>query len=130
MITLTLLHPLQEVPVQSWTFKNESTIRVGRASDNEVVLYSAVVSRYHLEFKKTEQSWEAINLGANGTYVNGKSITIVSLVDGMTLRLANSGPKILVKIDSEFLRQNAEDSFARKAFKEQILKRSRDTLIN
>lgn len=129
MITLTLLHPLQEIPVQSWTFKDKSIIRLGRASDNEVVLYSAVVSRYHVEIQKTERSWEAVNLGANGTYIEGKSIAKAPLFDGMTLRLASSGPKILVKIDSENSQQDALNN-ARQARKEQILKRSKDTLIN
>lgn len=67
-ITLTLLLPGKSVAVQSWTFESEQTIRVGRAADNDVVLYSAVVSRHHLELRREEEAWVAINLGANGTY--------------------------------------------------------------
>ncbi|UXE62355.1 MAG: hypothetical protein KA717_06040 [Woronichinia naegeliana WA131] len=40
MITLTLLLPGKTVPVQSWTFETESVVRVGRAADSDVVLYS------------------------------------------------------------------------------------------
>lgn len=100
MITLTLLHPIQPVPVQSWTFKNEQKIGIGRSTSNEVVLYSAVVSRHHVEIRKAGQEWELVNLGANGTYVDGKRITKTLVVDGMIMRLASSGPKIMIQIES------------------------------
>ncbi|MEQ8959526.1 MAG: FHA domain-containing protein, partial [Coleofasciculus sp. C2-GNP5-27] len=97
MITLTLLHPLQSVPVQSWPFKSESVIRIGRSTDNDVILYSAVVSRHHVELRRNSSGWRIISLGANGTYIDGKRITQVSVVDGMIIRLASSGPKIQIR---------------------------------
>ncbi|BAZ44968.1 FHA domain protein [Chondrocystis sp. NIES-4102] len=101
MITLSLLHPLQSVAVQSWTFHNESSIKIGRATNNEVVLYSAVVSRHHVEIKKTgDNTWEVVNLGSNGTYIDGERVDQVPVVDGMIFRLATSGPKILIKIET------------------------------
>ncbi|MEW6496735.1 MAG: FHA domain-containing protein [Cyanobacteriota bacterium] len=101
MITLTLLHPLQSVPVQSWTFEPESVIRIGRSTDNEVILYSAVVSRHHVELRRNGLEWEIVSLGANGTYIDGKRITQVPVVDGMIIRLASSGPKIQIHIEEE-----------------------------
>ncbi len=101
MITLTLLHPLQSVAVQSWTFHTESSIKIGRSTNNEVVLYSAVVSRHHVEIRKTGQQWEVINLGANGTYINGERIEQAPVTNGIVVRLASSGPKILIKIEPE-----------------------------
>lgn len=98
MITLTLLHPLQSIPVQSWTFERESVIRIGRSTDNDVILYSAVVSRHHVEIRCTDSKWEIVNLGANGTYLDGKRITQVPLVDGVTIRLARSGPNIQIHV--------------------------------
>ena len=74
MITLTLLHPTKTTPVQSWTFKTTATIRIGRSTDNEVVLYSAVVSRHHLEIRHENNHWEIVNLGTNGTYIEEKLI--------------------------------------------------------
>ncbi|AIE74407.1 MULTISPECIES: FHA domain-containing protein [unclassified Synechocystis] len=100
-ITLTLLLPGKSVPVQSWTFESESAIRVGRAADNDVVLYSAVVSRHHLELQREQDGWVAINLGANGTYLESKTVDKLPLEDGMVLRLASSGPKIQIKLQSE-----------------------------
>ena len=98
VITLTLLHPLQSVPVQSWTFESESLVRIGRSTDNDVILYSAVVSRHHVELRLNNSGWEVVSLGANGTYVDGKPITKVPVVDGMVIRLASSGPKIQIRI--------------------------------
>jgi pSer/pThr/pTyr-binding forkhead associated (FHA) protein len=100
VITLTLLHPLQSVPVQSWTFESESVVQIGRSTDNHVILYSAVVSRHHVELRLSGSGWEVVSLGANGTYLDGKRITQVPVVDGMVIRLASSGPKIQIRIGS------------------------------
>jgi pSer/pThr/pTyr-binding forkhead associated (FHA) protein len=101
VITLNLLHPNQSIPVQNWTFPTETKIRIGRAIDNEVVLYSAVVSRYHVELRRNGNQWEVINLGANGTFIGDKSIEQTPASDGMIVRLASSGPKIQLHIPSE-----------------------------
>lgn len=99
VITLTLLHPLQDTPVQNWTFEKEPVIRIGRSTDNNVILYSAVVSRHHVELRRGDDGqWELWNVGTNGTYVDGKRITQVSVVDGTVIRLARSGPKIKISI--------------------------------
>lgn len=103
MITLTLLHPSQATPLQHWQFDNDqSTILIGRALDNHVVLYSAVVSRRHLEIRHNDRdNWELENLGANGTFLNGKAIEKTAAVDGMVVRLATSGPQIQIRLIDE-----------------------------
>ncbi|MBD1901741.1 FHA domain-containing protein [Trichocoleus sp. DQ-A3] len=101
MITLTLLHPIQSIPVQNWTFEPESVvIRIGRSTENDVILYSAVVSRHHVEIRRSASDWEVVSLGANGTYLDGKRIDQVPVVDGMIIRLASSGPQIQIRIGS------------------------------
>lgn len=98
-IALTLLHPSQSTPVQSWTFDSTSVIQIGRANDSDVILYSAVVSRHHLELRCQDgDRWEIVNYGANGTYINGKPISKVSVSDGMVIRLGESGPKIRIRL--------------------------------
>ena len=99
MITLSLLNP-DGAPIQSWSFKKELTIKVGRATDNDVVLYSAVVSRRHVELRHNESDWEVVNVGTNGTYIEGKKINKSKVENGTILRLAYSGPQILIRIDS------------------------------
>jgi len=103
VITLTLLHPSQPTPLQHWQFDNDqSTILIGRALDNHVVLYSAVVSRRHLEIHRNDSNdWELENLGANGTFLNGKPLEKTAVVDGMVVRLATSGPQIQIRLIDE-----------------------------
>jgi pSer/pThr/pTyr-binding forkhead associated (FHA) protein len=101
VITLTLLLPGKAIPVQNWTFESNTTIRIGRAADNDVVLYSAVVSRHHLELRLGDRGWEAVNIGANGTYVEGQAITSLPVEDGLVVRLASSGPKIQIHLEKE-----------------------------
>jgi pSer/pThr/pTyr-binding forkhead associated (FHA) protein len=98
VITLTLLHPIQSTPVQSWTFERDDVIRIGRSTDNQVVLYSAVVSRHHVELRQSSDSWEVVSLGANGTYIDGKRVIRVPVQDGLTFRLARSGPNLQVHL--------------------------------
>ncbi|MBZ8181000.1 FHA domain-containing protein [Oscillatoria salina] len=98
MISLTLLHPTKSVPIQSWTFESESVIKIGRSTDNHVVMYSAVVSRHHLELINKPEGWEIVNYGTNGTYVEGEPIAQAAVVDGMVIRLGESGPKIRIRI--------------------------------
>ena len=101
MITLTLLHPLKSIPVQKWTFPPNTVIRIGRANNNNVVLYSAVVSRHHVEIRPRGEDWALINRGSNGTFINGKKVKKVLVKDGMVVRLASSGPKIQIKLNDD-----------------------------
>lgn len=116
MITLILLNPFQSVPAQSWSFEQESVIRIGRSTDNNVVLYSAVVSRYHVELRRRGTKWEIVNLGTNGTYLEGKPISQVPVVDGMIIHLARSGPKIQIRLGKKALEElkaiSAEETMA------------------
>lgn len=106
MINLTLLHSQKTLPCQTWCFEDKSVIRIGRSPDNDVVIYSAVVSRYHLELHRISGNyWKIVNLGTNGTYVNEvgvcssslRPIAQVPVIDGMVIRLASSGPRIKIQ---------------------------------
>jgi pSer/pThr/pTyr-binding forkhead associated (FHA) protein len=99
VILLNLLHPQESLPAQSWTFEDKTVIRVGRANDNHVVLYSAVVSRHHVELRQVETGWEIVSLGANGTYVDGDRVSQVPVTDGVIFRLARSGPQIQIRLE-------------------------------
>mgnify|MGYP001795515380 FL=1 len=101
MITLSLLHPLNKEPVQNWTFKEDPVIRIGRSTENHVVLYSAVVSRHHVELRQVDDGWEIVNLGTNGTYLEGKRVAQAPAEDGIVIRLARSGPNIQINIKQE-----------------------------
>jgi pSer/pThr/pTyr-binding forkhead associated (FHA) protein len=99
VITVSLLHPTQSVPTQSWTFATETTIKIGRATDNDVVMYSAVVSRYHVELRKSGAGWRVVNISTNGTYgTDGQPLAKVAVTSGMIFRLATSGPRMQVNL--------------------------------
>ncbi len=84
-------------------------IRIGRSTDNHVILYSAVVSRHHVELRQVGGGWEIENLGTNGTYLDGKRITKVPVTDGAIIRLARSGPNIQIRIGTEALNDLPEN---------------------
>jgi pSer/pThr/pTyr-binding forkhead associated (FHA) protein len=86
-------------PIQSWKFDPDRVVRVGRATDNDIILFSAVVSRHHAEIRwSVAQGWEVANLSSNQTYVDGEPIKTIAVTDGMVIRLASSGPKIAIKL--------------------------------
>ena len=98
VITLSLLHPIDKTPVQSWTFEEEPVVRIGRSVNNDVILYSAVVSRHHVELRQSENGWEIHNIGTNGTYLAGQRIESKPAQDGLVIRLARSGPNIQINL--------------------------------
>ncbi len=57
-------------------------LRIGRATDNDVVVSDLSVSRHHAEFRRTESGgFEIADLGSfNGTFVNGLRITTAAAV--------------------------------------------------
>ncbi len=89
-------------------------VRIGRAADNQVVLYSAVVSRYHVELQIADAAWRVINLGTNGTYISGKRIDQQTAEDGMVIRLARSGPMIQIRLNQQIIEvphKSAKEAF-------------------
>jgi pSer/pThr/pTyr-binding forkhead associated (FHA) protein len=130
VITLILLHPLQSVPVQNWTFETETAIRIGRSTDNDVILYSAVVSRHHVEIRWDESAWKVVNIGANGTYIDGKRVEEMPVVDGMIIRLASSGPKIQIRLDADTFVAEGHGANQKRPATTSNRDRSKDTLIS
>ncbi len=109
VITLTLLHPHQSIPVKCWKFDSDSVIRIGRSPDNQVVLYSSVVSRHHVELRRRGVQWELINLGSNGTYVDGKRMNQGHVINGMVIQLARSGPNMQIHFGTDAPKASAAD---------------------
>lgn len=100
MVTLYLVHPQQSTPLQKWQFENASVIRIGRAPDNDVILTNPLVSRYHLELRRidvanhNERSWQLINQGTNGTFLDGILVAQSQLKNGSLIQLARGGPTL------------------------------------
>jgi ABC transport system ATP-binding/permease protein len=58
-------------------------LRIGRATDNDVVVSDLSVSRYHAELRRTSRgSYEIADLAShNGTYLNGQRVTVAPVTE-------------------------------------------------
>ena len=58
-------------------------LRIGRATDNDVVISDLSVSRYHAELRRTSRgSYEIVDLDShNGTYLNGQRVTVAPVTE-------------------------------------------------
>jgi len=103
MVTLTLLHPQASTPLQQWKFHNQSTIRIGRSPDNDVILNNPLVSRHHLELKvmviHSGYKWQLVNQGTNGTFLNGVLVSREMLPNQGLIRLAREGPMLKFELN-------------------------------
>jgi serine/threonine-protein kinase len=105
ILTLTRLDPKNKTPLQQWEFPAESVIKIGRASDNQVVIVDPLVSRYHAELQPSKPGglsvgWRLINQGTNGTYVNGILMNQGIVSNGVVLELARGGPLLQLQLQS------------------------------
>jgi serine/threonine-protein kinase len=92
MVTLTLLNNDHQA-IKQWYFSQNSIIRIGRVSDNDLVLSKfPQVSRYHLELRKIKNNWKAVNLGQNGAFLNGASFRETLVPNNALIQLAKQGP--------------------------------------
>jgi len=95
---------LQDLPAVSL----ESTTRIGRASDNDLVLSGPLVSAHHAHVIETNSGFEIIDLASSrGTYVNGRRISRILLhesdvisIGGNDLRFSEGKSLIPVRNES------------------------------
>lgn len=75
---------------------HNASITMGRNQKCDVVFPAneLIVSRVHARIQWTGNNYILKNLGANGTFVNGKKISEIVLKLGDVITLAESGPKV------------------------------------
>jgi ABC transport system ATP-binding/permease protein len=57
-------------------------LRIGRGTDNEVVVSDLSVSRYHAELRRGRAGYEIVDLGShNGTFVNGQRVSAAPVTE-------------------------------------------------
>ncbi|HEV7453146.1 MAG TPA: FHA domain-containing protein [Pseudonocardiaceae bacterium] len=106
-----------------------STLRIGRAPDNDVVLSDLLVSRYHAELRRQGQSWQLVDLGSpNGTFVNGQRIARAAIgpqdVVGVGHALLHlDGDRLVERVDTGEVSFRAEDLVVRTPDGKQLLDR-------
>src|SRR3984885_5553576 len=78
--------PATETPMR------QGNLRIGRAPDNDLVVDDLIVSRYHAELRGTPDGhYEITDLGSpNGTYVNGRRVSVQLLSDSDTVGVGRS----------------------------------------
>src|SRR3984885_4302093 len=84
--------PAAEEAPPAETPMRQGNLRIGRAPDNDLVVDDLIVSRYHAELRSTPDGhYEITDLGSpNGTYVNGRRVSVQLLSDSDTVGVGRS----------------------------------------
>ena len=90
---LATLAYLQRADDDAPTTISSATFRIGRLSDNDLVLRDASVSRHHAEIRRhRDGSFEVLDLDSmNGVLVNGRRVKESALADGDWLEIGDVG---------------------------------------
>ncbi len=76
-----------------YSFAPDKTVRIGRSSDNDVVVSDPTVSRQHALVTCGPDGWVFEGQGRAGTFLRGSAVTRLALRDAVELRLASpQGP--------------------------------------
>ena len=68
------------------------SVRLGRASENDIVIDDEFVSGAHIEIRKSPQGWELVDLASrNGTFLHGAHVSRVTLGHETEVRLGHPG---------------------------------------
>jgi ABC-type multidrug transport system ATPase subunit len=80
-------------------------LRIGRASDNDVVVRDLSVSRHHAQLRKTARGgYEIVDLGShNGTYLNGQRVTAAPVTEADLIGVGPSTFRLVGDQLQEFL---------------------------
>jgi len=80
---IRLSHPFNGPALNCTVTSAISTVRIGRAPDNDIVVSHLSVSGHHAELHHVAGAYRIVDLGsANGTYVNERRITAAPLAEG------------------------------------------------
>jgi hypothetical protein len=87
------------VPGATRPLRFSSTVRLGRAESNGIVVAHELVSTEHLELLCTEEGWEIVDLGStNGTFVDERRVTRAPVGARTVVRLGRGGPQVILTI--------------------------------
>ena len=80
---------------QRCTFEQGQTVRIGRSTDNDVVVSDPTVSRQHARLAWGPDGWVFEGLGRAGTFLRGGAVTRLLVAESVELTLASPhGPKV------------------------------------
>ena len=80
---------------QRFSFEQGQTVRIGRSTDNDVVVSDPTVSRQHARLAWGPDGWVFEGLGRAGTFLRGGSVTRLLVAEPVELSLASPhGPVV------------------------------------
>jgi hypothetical protein len=80
---------------RQYHFGQGQTVRIGRSTDNDVVVSDPTVSRQHARLAWDSDKWVFEGLGRAGTYLRGSVVTRLPLAEPVELALASPhGPVV------------------------------------
>ncbi|HZL88722.1 MAG TPA: FHA domain-containing protein [Pirellulaceae bacterium] len=91
-IVIQLLDPTQGGVLKSWKFQERESISIGRASERDVEVVDAYVSRLHAVLERRDGQWVLVSQGRNGVYVEQRPVQELKIPREVTFRLGASGP--------------------------------------
>jgi FHA domain len=103
-----LLDSAQGHPLQTWRFKNQDLITIGRGDGNDIVLSDPHVSRAHATVVYEGGAWTIVSIGRHGTLVNDRMVSEAKLAHRTTFRLGVEGP--LLRLDTNLADSNSSQT--------------------
>jgi RsiW-degrading membrane proteinase PrsW (M82 family) len=83
---------------QRSTFEQDQTVRIGRSTDNDVVVSDPTVSRQHAQLAWSPDGWVFEGLGRAGTFLRGGAVTRLLVAEPVELTLASPhGPVVRIE---------------------------------
>jgi len=80
---------------QRYSFEQDQTIRIGRSTDNDVIVSDPTVSRQHARLAWSPDGWVFEGLGRAGTFLRGGAVTRLLVAEPVELTLASPhGPVV------------------------------------
>jgi len=71
--------------------RSATTVRIGRAPENDIVVSDPTASRQHAELRNVAGECRIVDLdSSHGTFVNGQRVTDAALADGDTVRVGSA----------------------------------------
>lgn len=80
--------------MQTWSFKRQAIVRIGRLEDTDVFIADPHVSRLHAELRYEDGAWHLSSLGRHGVWFDDRQMTESTkrLEHGFIFQLGPGGP--------------------------------------
>jgi cytochrome P450/NADPH-cytochrome P450 reductase len=86
----TAVPPGQPEPIAARP-RSATTVRIGRAPENDIVVSDPTASRQHAELRTTAGGYRIVDLdSSHGTFVNGQRVTDAALSEGDTVQVGSA----------------------------------------